>query len=64
MNTSKLRTCNDLLVVRSDAYVLTDEAHIELVPERASGARSAMTRTSPETSCAGFAIHAGNPSSG
>jgi len=30
-----VKTTNDLLVVRSDAYVLTDDAHVELAPERA-----------------------------
>jgi UTP--glucose-1-phosphate uridylyltransferase len=29
-----VKTTNDLLVVRSDAYVLTDEAHVELAPGR------------------------------
>ena len=29
-----VKTTNDLLAVRSDAYVLTDEAHVELAPER------------------------------
>jgi UTP--glucose-1-phosphate uridylyltransferase len=29
-----VKTTNDLLVVRSDAYVLTDEAHVEPAPER------------------------------
>jgi UTP--glucose-1-phosphate uridylyltransferase len=30
-----VKTTNDLLVLRSDAYVLTPEAHVELAPERA-----------------------------
>ena len=29
-----VKTTNDLLAVRSDAYVLTEEAHVELTPER------------------------------
>jgi UTP--glucose-1-phosphate uridylyltransferase len=29
-----VKTTNDLLAVRSDAYVLTEEAHVELAPER------------------------------
>jgi UTP--glucose-1-phosphate uridylyltransferase len=29
-----VKTTNDLLAVRSDAYVLTEDAHIELAPER------------------------------
>jgi UTP--glucose-1-phosphate uridylyltransferase len=29
-----VKTTNDLLVVRSDAYILTDEAHVEPAPER------------------------------
>jgi UTP--glucose-1-phosphate uridylyltransferase len=29
-----VKTTNDLLVVRSDAYVLSDEFHVELAPER------------------------------
>jgi len=29
-----VKTTNDLLVVRSDAYVLTDECHVEPAPER------------------------------
>jgi UTP--glucose-1-phosphate uridylyltransferase len=29
-----VKTTNDLLGVRSDAYVLTDEGHVELAPER------------------------------
>jgi UTP--glucose-1-phosphate uridylyltransferase len=29
-----VKTTNDLLAVRSDAYVVTDEWHVELVPER------------------------------
>jgi UTP--glucose-1-phosphate uridylyltransferase len=29
-----VKTTNDLLVVRSDAYVVTDEWHVELVPQR------------------------------
>jgi len=29
-----VKTTNDLLAVRSDAYVLTDEGHVELAPER------------------------------
>ena len=29
-----VKTSNDLLAVRSDAYVLTSEAHVELAPER------------------------------
>jgi UTP--glucose-1-phosphate uridylyltransferase len=29
-----VKTTNDLLAVRSDAYALTDEAHVELMPER------------------------------
>jgi UTP--glucose-1-phosphate uridylyltransferase len=29
-----VKTTNDLLVVRSDAYVLTDDARVELAPER------------------------------
>jgi UTP--glucose-1-phosphate uridylyltransferase len=29
-----VKTTNDLLGVRSDAYVLTDEGHVELSPER------------------------------
>jgi UTP--glucose-1-phosphate uridylyltransferase len=32
-----VKTTNDLLVVRSDAYVLTDGAHVELAPEREGG---------------------------
>jgi UTP--glucose-1-phosphate uridylyltransferase len=31
-----VKTTNDLLGVRSDAYVLTEEAHVELAPERDS----------------------------
>jgi UTP--glucose-1-phosphate uridylyltransferase len=30
-----VKTTNDLLGVRSDAYVLTEEGHVELAPERA-----------------------------
>jgi UTP--glucose-1-phosphate uridylyltransferase len=29
-----VKTTNDLLAVRSDAYVLTEDAHVELAPER------------------------------
>ena len=29
-----VKTTSDLLAVRSDAYVLTEDAHVELVPER------------------------------
>jgi UTP--glucose-1-phosphate uridylyltransferase len=29
-----VKTTNDLLAVRSDAYVLTEESHVELAPER------------------------------
>jgi UTP--glucose-1-phosphate uridylyltransferase len=29
-----VKTTNDLLAVRSDAYVLTEEAHVQLAPER------------------------------
>jgi UTP--glucose-1-phosphate uridylyltransferase len=29
-----VKTTNDLLAVRSDAYVLSDEFHVELAPER------------------------------
>jgi UTP--glucose-1-phosphate uridylyltransferase len=29
-----VKTTNDLLAVRSDAYVLTDESHVELAPSR------------------------------
>ena len=29
-----VKTTNDLLAVRSDAYVLTEQSHVELAPER------------------------------
>ena len=32
-----VKTTNDLLVLRSDAYVLTDDCRVELAPERADG---------------------------
>jgi len=32
-----VKTTNDLLVVRSDAYVMTDDARVVLAPERTSG---------------------------
>jgi UTP--glucose-1-phosphate uridylyltransferase len=32
-----VKTTNDLLVVRSDAFVLTEEAHVEPAPERRDG---------------------------
>jgi UTP--glucose-1-phosphate uridylyltransferase len=33
-----VKTTSDLLVLRSDAYAVTDEFHLELVPERAGRA--------------------------
>ncbi len=33
-----VKTTNDLLAVRSDAYLLTEEAHVTLAPERDDGA--------------------------
>jgi len=33
-----VKTTDDLLVLRSDAYVLTDDFHVEVAPEREDGA--------------------------
>jgi UTP--glucose-1-phosphate uridylyltransferase len=33
-----VKTTNDLLVLRSDAYVLTEDAHVQLAPQRRDGA--------------------------
>ena len=41
-----VKTTNDLLALRSDAYLLTDDAHVELAPERAE--RAPLVELDPE----------------
>ena len=45
-----VKTTNDLLVLRSDAYVLTDDARVELAPARAGATRRSSTSTAATTS--------------
>ena len=45
-----VKTTEDLLALRSDAYVLTDDARVELAPER-DGRRRSSTSTTSTTSC-------------
>jgi UTP--glucose-1-phosphate uridylyltransferase len=42
-----VKTTNDLLVLRSDAYVLSDDARVELAPQR--GGRAPFVDLDPET---------------
>ena len=55
-----VKTTNDLLGVRSDAYVLTDEGHVELAPER-DGMPPSSTSTRASTSSWATSSRASRP---
>ena len=59
-----VKTTSDLLVLRSDAYVLTDEAHVEPSPSSTTGCRSSTSTPSTSSCCAAStpAFPAGPPS--
>ncbi len=54
-----VKTTNDLLVLRSDAYVLTDDARVELAPQR--DGRAPFVELDPATSSSSRTSSGGSP---